>query len=414
MALTRAYSWQAPDVGDAVETHHASKTLIRLGFVGLGVMGNDTLKLVMARPDVMVTALCDVDSRRLAAGAERLKDVQSADTFTCFQDFRGLNCSDAVDAVVISTPDHWHALQGIDAMRCGKDVYIEKPLTLTIAEGRRLSDVAAETARICQTGSQQRSSREFRYACELIRNGYLGKIQSVDLCIPPNNRTSDAVGEPDPVPPELDYEMWLGPVPYRPYHEEACHYAFRFVSASSGGQMTNWGAHNLDIVQWALDADTSGPVRVSGSGTFPATGLFDTPDQVDVTWEYASGVKVRCTTGTPHCMFAGSKGSIEVGRGHFKATPESLNDVALADSDVRLYRSDDHMGNFLDCIRTRCQPVCPAETGHRSATVCHLGNIAMRLGRPLEWDPRAECFVDDDEANALRDRPMRQPWSLQS
>lgn len=413
MALTRAYSWQAPAVGDTADTHHASESPIRLGFVGLGLMGNDTLKLVMPRSDVTVTALCDVDSLRLDSASERLKSVQDTDTFSCFRDFRDLNQSEAVDAVVISTPDHWHALQGVDAMRCGKDVYIEKPLSLTIAEGRRLSDTAAETARICQTGSQQRSSREFRYACELIRNGYLGELRSVDLCIPPSNRTSDAVGEPDPVPPELDYEMWLGPVPFRPYYEEACHYAFRFVAASSGGQMTNWGAHNLDIVQWALGMDASGPVRVSGRGIFPPDGLFDTPDQVDVTWEYANGVRVSCATGTPRCVFTGSEGSIEVGRGHFEATPEVLNDVAFKESDIRLYRSDDHMGNFLDCIRTRRQPICPAEIGHRSATVCHLGNIAMRLGRQLEWDPVAERFVNDDEANAMRERAMREPWVLQ-
>ena len=410
MALTRTYNWQAPTVGDTAGTRSASEEPIRLGFVGLGVMGTDTLKTALSRADVTVTALCDVDSRRLDSAVERLSAADDADACVCFKDFRDLNRSHTVDAVVISTPDHWHALQGIDAMRCGRDVYIEKPLTLTIAEGRRLSNVAAETARICQTGSQQRSSREFRYACELIRNGYLGKLRSVDLCIPPNNRTSDAVREPDPVPPELDYEMWLGPAPYRPYHEEACHYAFRFISDFSGGQMTNWGSHNLDIVQWALDADFSGPVRVAGCGTFPAVGLFDTPDEVDVTWEYASGVKIRCTTGTPHCMFTGSKGFIEVGRGHFEATPELLKDVVLNDDDIRLYRSDDHMGNFLDCVRTRRQPICPAETGHRSATVCHLGNIAMRLGRPLEWNPIDECFINDDEANAMRDRPLRDSW----
>ena len=176
--------------------------------------------------------------------------------------------------------------------------------------------------------------------------------------------------------------------------------------------MTNWGAHNLDIVQWALGMDASGPVRVSGSGVFPSSGLFDTPDQVDVMWEYANGVKVRCTTGTPHCRFSGSEGAIEVGRGHFEATPDTLSDVTFTDRDIQLYRSDDHMGNFLDCIRTRRDPICPPETGHRSATVCHLGNIAIRLGRALEWDPVQECFVNDNEANAMRSRPMRSPWSL--
>ena len=411
MTLTRAYQWHPPDVGDTAQRTPGEDAPLRIGFIGLGLMGSGSLGNMLARRHVTVTALCDVDAHRLDRAAERVAEAQGVDSFERFHDFRELVRSDGVDAVVISTPDHWHALQGIAAMQCGKDAYIEKPLTLTIAEGRRLCDVAAASGRICQTGSQQRSSREFRHACELIRNGHLGVIHAVDLCIPKNNRHSDHVGDPDPVPPELDYERWLGPAPYRPYHAEGCHYAFRFISDFSGGQMTNWGAHNLDIVQWALDADTTGPVRISGSGTFPSGGLFDTPDDVDVSWEYANGVTVRCTTGTPHCRFRGEKGSIEVGRGHFEASPVALNDLTLGADAVRLYRSDNHMGNFLDSIRTRQQPICPPETGHRSATVCHLGNIAIRLNRPLNWDPAAERFVNDDEANALRDRPRRAPWS---
>ncbi len=412
MALTRAYDWQAPDVGDSVDTTAAAGKRIRLGLIGTGGIGNFTLKDVLPRTDVTISALCDVDATHLAQTAARVGEAQGEDSFSCYTDFRDLNRNPDVDAVVISTPDHWHAWQAIDAMRQGKDAYVEKPLTLTISEGRRLCDVAEDTGRICQTGSQQRSSREFRHACELIRNGYLGDLQSVDICIPPNNCHSDTVGAPEEVPPELDYEMWLGPAPWRPYRAATCHYAFRFVSDFSGGQLTNWGTHNLDIVQWALDADTSGPVRVQGSGTFPSDGNYDTPDNLDVTWDYANGVTVRCTTGTPHCRFVGTEGSIEVGRGHFKSVPGSLEALTLAPRDIRLYRSDDHMGNFLDCIRTRRPPICPPETGHRSATVCHLGNIAIRLGRPLDWDPGSESFVGDDEANAMRSRPMRAPWAL--
>jgi predicted dehydrogenase len=412
MAITRSYQWQALDVGDAADQSHDDTGIIRVGLIGFGVMGNDTLKNLLAREDVAITALCDIDSERLAKAAAQVTEARGADTFECFHDFRELNRSESTDAVIVSTPDHWHALQGIDAMRSGKDVYIEKPLTLTIAEGRRISDVATETGRVCQTGSQQRSSREFRHACELIRNGHLGTLQSVDICIPKNNRTSDSVGDPEPVPSGFDYEMWLGPAPYRPYHSEGCHYAFRFISDFSGGQLTNWGAHNLDIVQWALGTDTSGPIRVQGTGSFPAGGLFDTPDDIDVTLEYANGVTVRCTTGGPHCRFVGSDGTLTVGRGHFKAIPASIGDITLEPDAIRLYRSDDHMGNFFECVRTRQQPVCPPETGHRSATVCHLANIAVRLGRPLEWDPAGECFINDDEANAMRSRPMRAPWSL--
>jgi len=412
MALTRTYGWKAPEVGDTTGHKKETGPPIRLGVIGTGGIAHFTLKDILPRQHLSITALCDVDTRHLEKTAARVAEARGDNTFRCYADFRELNRSPEVDAVVICTPDHWHAWQAIDAMQQGKDVYVEKPMTLTIAEGRRLCEVAAETKRICQTGSQQRSSREFRYACELIRNGYLGKLESVDIRIPENNCHSAATGEPEEIPPELNYDMWLGPAPWRPYREETCHYAFRFVSDFSGGQMTNWGAHNLDIVQWALDADDSGPVRVQGTGEFPSDGNYDTPDQVDVTWEYAGGVIVHCTTGVPHCRFTGTEGTITVGRGHFKALPETLNRVTLKDEDVRLYRSDDHMDNFLECVRTRCQPICPPETGHRSATVCHLGNIAIRLGRPLEWDPAAECFVNDDEANAMRSRPMRDPWAL--
>ncbi|MDP6490796.1 MAG: Gfo/Idh/MocA family oxidoreductase [Kiritimatiellia bacterium] len=412
MSITRSYRWQSPDVGEAGSNGNADACTLRVGLVGLGLMGDITLCDLLARTDVMVTALCDVDASRLAAATEKLSAQQGAGTVTCFRDFRELHRREDVDAVIISTPDHWHAIQGIDAMRCGKDVYIEKPLTLTIAEGRRLCDVASETERVCQTGSQQRSAREFRHACELIRNGAIGEVQSVAIRIPPPNRHSESISDSAPVPQELDYDLWLGPAPWRPYREETCHYAFRYVSDFSGGQMTNWGAHNLDIVQWALNADSSGPVRVKGTGVFPQDGIYDTPTGMDVTWDYASGAKVHCTTGKPRCTFIGTAGTITVGRGHFEATPIELEDAALPPDAVRLYRSDDHMGNFLDCVRSRQQTICPMETGHRSATVCHLGNIAMRLGRALEWDPVSESFANDDEANAMRSRPMRAPWSL--
>ncbi len=412
MVGTRDYIWKAPDIGEIDDATPDSTTPFRIGLVGVGEMGTLTLRQLLSRPRVIVSAICDVDERHL----DRAEAIMASETHprpaTRHKDFRDLHTRRDIDAVVISTPDHWHALQAIDAMRSGKDVYVEKPLTLTIAEGRRICEVAQETESVCQTGSQQRSSREFRHACELIRNGYLGSLRLVDICIPPNNRSSETVTPPQAVPPELDYDMWLGPAPERPYRELTCHYAFRFVSDFSGGQMTNWGAHNLDIVQWAMDADRSGPVHVQGTGRFPENGVFDTPDDVDVVWTYACGTAVRCRTGTPHCRFEGTNGSIEVGRGHFVSTPTSLQTVALKPEDIRLYRSDDHMGNFLSCIRTRRQPVCPPETGHRSATVCHLGNIAMRLKRRLEWDPVTESFVNDDEANSMRSRLMRAPWTL--
>jgi predicted dehydrogenase len=312
--------------------------------------------------------------------------------------------------VVISTPDHWHVPQAIHAALCGKDIYLEKPLTLTVAEGRLLCRVVAATGRILQTGSQQRSMPEFRRACELVRNGCLGPIQRVEVELPPNNKTCPPEWSPAPVPPELDYDAWLGPAPWAEYHPQRCHYQFRFVMDHSGGQVTNFGAHHLDVVQGALGMDGSGPSYAEGCGEFPASGLFTTATRVDARLTYPGGVEVHVRTGGSGVTFHGSLGSLAVERGSLRTQPETLAQAVLGPDAIRLYASDDHHGNWLECIRTRREPVCPAEVGHRSATCCHLVNLAMRLGRGLTWDPVAEAFVGDDEANALLDRPRREPW----
>lgn len=385
---------------------------IGLGFVGVANMGTLNIKEFFKQADARVVAVCDVDTGHLAK-AKALVDEHNGDTACLtFHDFRELNACPAVDAVVVTTPDHWHALQAIDAMEKGKDVYCEKPLTLTIAEGRAICAAVARTGRILQTGSQQRSMPEFRRACELVRNGALGELQRVETEIPPNNKTCEPTWEPMPVPPGFDYDFWLGPAPEAAYHEQRCHYQFRFVRDYSGGQVTNFGAHHLDIAQWALGMDESGPVLVRGTGEFPASGLFSTATKVDFTLVYANGVEVTCRTGGSKVTFVGSKGRIMVGRGKLEAAPAELLDFAIPEDGVRLYASDDHHGNFLACIRSRRQPVCPAEVGHRSATCCHLANIAMLLGRELRWDPAKEQFIGDAEANAMLARPYRAPWKL--
>ena len=375
-------------------------------------MGAFSLKSILTRPGVRIAAICDVDETRLkAAEAVIIASDQNAAP-RLFKDFRDLNRMPELDAVVISTPDHWHALQAIDAMQNGKDCYIEKPLTLFVEEGQRLCDVAQATGRITQTGSQQRSAREFRYACELIRNGVLGDISHVKLQIPPNNRSCKPAND-DGVPAGLDYDMWLGPAPLNPYHPSRSHYDFRFISDYSGGQMTNWGAHEMDIVHWALRADEAGPERVEGSCTFSTDGIFDSADNVDVRWIYPGNVQVRCRSGLPpSCEFVGSKGSLFLGRGHLETEPPELMQTQFSEQDERLYISDDHMANFLECIRTREATICPVAIGHRSATACHIANIALRLGRSLAWDAVRERFSHDEEANAMLSRPLRPPWSL--
>ena len=384
---------------------------INLGFVGVANMGTENLKAFIGREDIRVTALCDVDSRHLQAAQTLVNSHYGNADCTCFHDFRELNEWSGVDAVVITTPDHWHVPQAVHAALCAKDVYLEKPLTLSIAEGRRLCNVFAATGRILQTGSQQRSMPEFRKACELVQNGYLGRVTHIDVEIPNNNKTCNPTWDPMPVPAELDYNTWLGPAPWAEYHDQRCHYQFRFILDYSGGQVTNFGAHHLDIVQWALGMDDSGPTAAWGQAKWPQSGLFTTALEVDFGLRYASGTEVRCTTGESRLTFVGTEGQLSVERGAIATEPAALADMTLSPDDLRLYRSDNHYGNWLEAIRTRRPPACPPEVGHRSATCCHLANIAMRLGRELVWDPATETFPHDAEAQTLAGRIMREPWN---
>jgi predicted dehydrogenase len=297
----------------------------------------------------------------------------------------------------------------MDACAAGKDVYCEKPLTLVIDEGRKMVRAARRYNRIVQTGSQQRSDDRFRLACELVRNGRLGKIKNIEVGLPGPNWTPPPV--PDgPPPAELDYDFWLGPAPYRPYNPKRVHYLFRFFWNYSGGQMTNFGAHHLDIVQWALGMDNSGPVSAEATATFQKDGWYETPEKFDVTYTYADGTPVHCGTGyRGGITFVGERGTIWVNRGKLEG-PKDLLASTFSGTDTRLYVSADHYENWLECLRTRKLPICDVEIGHRSATVCHLGNIAVRTGRKVRWDPEAERVVGDREQARMTHYDYRAPW----
>jgi len=381
---------------------------IHIGSIGVGGMGTGNMKGFHGRKDCQVVAVCDVDAGHL----ERARQSVGLDKRCAYRDFRELLARDDVDAVVVSTPDHWHVPVSIAAVRAGKDVYCEKPLTLTIAEGRALVQEVRRYGRVLQTGSQQRSSNHFRFACELVRNGRIGKVHTVKVYLPGNNRTCEPSWEPEPVPPGFDYDFWLGPAPWAPYHHQRCHYQFRFILDYSGGQVTNWGAHHLDIAQWGLGMDHSGPVEIYGDGEFPKTGLFTTATRVYFEAIYANGVKLICQTGGSHTRFEGTAGWVEVSRGGLKTEPASLKTTTIKPDEIHLYRSRDHKGNFIECIRTRKRPIADVEIGHRSASLCHLGNIAMLLRRRLRWDPDREQFIGDFEANRMLWRPRRAPWRL--
>jgi predicted dehydrogenase len=395
---------------------------VNLGFVGVknrgmqnmegfGIVGKDAGKLA-----ANCAAVCDVDSNVFASAVKRAEETGHKPSV--FGDYRQLLERKDIDAVVLSVPDHWHALMTTDACRAGKDVYCEKPLTLFVAEGRKMVEVARQTGRVVQTGSQQRSDARFRQACELVRNGKLGKLHTVLVGIPkPNYPPLDkAVPDSDP-PSELNYDMWLGPAPWRPYNVNRVHYNFRFFWDYSGGQMTNFGAHHLDIAQWGLGMDDSGPVAIEGKGTFPeAKHLCEVTDTCRITYTYANGVQIllgQQQKDVPdQVTFVGDKGRVYVTRNKIEADPPELLKTELGPSDTRLYVSKNHYQNFLDCTRARQKPVADIEIGHRSATVCHLGNIAVRLGRKIQWDPAKEQIVSDSDAAAMLTRPYRAPWKL--
>ena len=379
------------------------------GHIGVGGQGNANLKGFLKN----AVAVCDVDQTRAATTAKKVEEA--GNKCEVFADYRKLLERKEIDAVVISTPDHWHALTTIHACDAGKDVYCEKPLSLTIAEGRQMVEAARTNQRVVQTGSQQRSTKEFRTACELVRNGVLGKLSTILVGIPKCNHAGEPVPDADP-PSGFDYDMWLGPAPQRPYNEKRVHYFFRFFWDYSGGQMTNFGAHHLDIAQWALGMDGSGPVSVEGAGEFHPQMWHEVTEKCRATHTYADGKKVivgQQQDDIPGGVtFIGSEGKLLVNRGKLTAEPKEILDYQFKDGDVRLQESGNHHDNFLACIKSRELPICDVEIGHRSATVCHLGNIAIRLGRKLTWDPAKERFVGDDEANTWLSRPYRSPWTL--
>ncbi len=394
-----------PSVGDRITT----------ALIGSGGRGNQ----IIAGGD-RVVAVCDVDSKHCEKTKAKIDGLMGNTACTMYSDFRDVLARDDVDAVVIATPDHWHATMAAAAMKAGKSVYVEKPLSVSIHEGRLLADVVKRYGGILQVGSQQRSDEKFLKACELVRNGRLGELKTVRVEIPTRPGKSDP-WSPQPVPKELDYDMWLGPAPWAPYHKDRCHYNFRFVSDYSGGDVTNWGAHQLDIAQWGIGADDSGPVEMIGRGKRNETGLHDVYYDVHVDFKYANGVTVEFRSGEGPdgngVRFEGTEGWIFVSRSKLVAEPRSILDSRIGPDEIHLAphsAGKTHMGGWLDCVRSRNPKglIVPVEVGHRSATVCHLANIAMELQRKLEWDPVKEQFVDDDQANRLTCRPARSGWQI--
>jgi len=302
------------------------------------------------------------------------------------------------------TPVHWHAIIALAAARAGKDIYSEKPLSLTVNEAWAMVDGVRRYGRVFQTGSQQRSNIKFRYACELVRNERIGKLKTVHVNVGPPSQEKYLPEEP--IPEGFDWNRWLGPAPLQPYNSERCSGRYsggwRHIRDYSGGKMTDWGAHHFDIVQWALGMDGSGPVEI-----YPPDGK----DHKSLTYKYANGVTMSLGDANG-ILFTGTKGKVEVNRGYLRTWPDSIGKEPIGPNDVRLYDSPDHIQNWIDCVRSRKTPICDVAIGASSVTVCHIGNIASWLGRPLKWNPDKRVFIGDEEANRWLDRPYRAPWSL--
>ena len=379
---------------------------IHIGIVGNGLISGGHRGACVSSDATQVVALCDVKGHVLDQLVPEVKAAEGA----CdrYSDYRELCARPDIDAVFATTPDHWHAAVSIEAMRNGKDVYVEKPMTLTIEEGKAMRAAAARYGRILQVGSQQRSNRSFRKAAELVRNGYIGKVHTIITRLgsfaPPTQFAEE------PVPEGFDYDRWLGPAPWEPYHPDRVKGDYgggwrRFWEYGSR-KNGDWGAHHFDIIQWALGMDESGPEL------FVPKGYEGEPNQYHV---YAGGPKVIRDGDTKGAMirFIGEKGEVHVSRGDkFVTTPAGLKTMVLKAGDEHLYRSDDHRENWLNAIRTRNLPICHVGIGHRTATICHLSGIAERLGRPVRWDPVQEQVIGDDVARGLMDRPRRGPYSL--
>ncbi len=447
--LATAAAMSAPwIVPSTVFGANAPSNRINVGFIGLGNQSQIDLPTFLQNEDVQVVAVCDVNSGSHGylnpkqflgrkPGQDQVNDYYAKQKTSghfqgceAYTDFRELIARDDVDAVAIVVPDHWHAIMTIMAAQAGKDISCEKPLALTIDQGKAMVKAVREHKRILQTGSHFRSGRDVRFACELVRNQRIGKLQRIRTYVAKVNAVDPGPGwSPMPVPEGFDYEMWLGPAPLAPYHQDRCLYRFRFNLDYSGGQVTNFGCHVNDIAQWGHGSDLSGPVEFEDMGSeWPVPGsLYNTANKVAFRALYADGVELICETAPPFfgTRFEGTEGWIQVDSQGLHTSPESLKTTVIGPNEIHLPHSNpraapdapnnyfsDHIRNFLDCVKSRQDPIEPVEVGHRTATLCHLGNIAMQLKRRIQWDPDTEQIIGDADATAMLSRTMRSPWHL--
>lgn len=385
----------------------APSNKITLASIGVGSQGRYDIDRFLKLGDVQVVAVCDADAHRLAAAKQRIDEHYGNTDCQTYRDFREVLERDDIDTIHTATPDHWHVPIAAAACAAGKDVYCQKPLSLTVREARRAVDSARRFGRVFQVGTQNRSNPSARYGCELVRNGRLGDLKSIDVGTWEVSKRCWLPEEPEPE--HIDWNMWLGPAPYRPYHSEL-HRSRGWMPYMdySGGGVTDFGAHFFDLVQWAMGTEDSGPVEITPLDASQNGGRF-------VSYKYANGVTVYRVSGN-YMKFVGTEGELVLdicGWAKIKSVkPHTLDREPIGPNEVHLRRSDDHYANFIECVRTRQKPAADVELGCRAVSICHIGNIAEWLGRPLKWDAKQEEFVDDAEANRWLDRPYREPWTV--
>jgi len=391
----------------------APSNRIVMAMIGVGGMGNSNMGSFLGIEDVQIKIVCDVNTRKMESAKKRVDDHYKNNDCEMIKDYRETCSRNDIDAVMIATPDHWHAYVGTFAARHGKDIYGEKPFTHDLLEGRALVNAIKQHGRVWQTGSWQRSSGEMQRAVELVRNGRIGKIERVEVGLPAGGRGRKFDPNP-PIPEELDWDMWLGPAPYRKFMG-VYDWDWRWVLDWGGGQMMDWIGHHADIAQWGLGRDQSGPVSFEGYCPFEPEYIYDSPKSYRYTGTYPDGIKI--TVADSNQVSGGTKWYGEngewvwVNRGRFDASSPKIRDSKIEAGEIR-YRSEGHQRQFISCVKSRDTTLTPAEVAHRSASIGHLGQISMLTGRKIQWDPEKEQVIGDPAASALLGRTARGPWTL--
>lgn len=404
----------------------APSNRITMGVVGWGMMGPGNTRAFLGQSDCQVVAACDLDKGPLQGAVDTVNGHYKNKDCKPYHDYREMMARKDIDAVMLAVPDHWHALLAIEAAKNKKDIYGEKPLARTIAEQQAIVKAVHKNKRIWQTGSWQRSEKHFHYACEVVRNGLIGKIKRVEVGLPAGHsdfkRTKDKMAVTNP-PADLDYEMWIGPSKMEPYIEARVHMNWRWNYNTGGGQLLDWIGHHGDIAHWGMDAELSGPSEISGYGDFPAKdAVWNTATRYRITAQYPGDVEMTIAGGHNDIRggtkWIGTDGWVWVDRGNaFESSNAAWGDVRSlpeADRKVKLYQSSNHYRNFLDCVKSRKPTITPAEVAHHSAIPGHLGLIAMMVGRKIKWDVKKEEIVGDSEASSLLARDYRKPWKLRA